>query len=429
MRFYLNGIGIAGRNGIPRVWWITTGTRSPRGSGLRSDLTGHQKTVLRGGAGLFYERLAGNEDVQPGPKHRSVLLISPPRPTCTSTIPRRAIPPDKQRLRRTFPANIWTVDPRYKIPTAAQWSLGIQHQLRQNAVLSVTYVGNSNYHQSQGRNINPLCENDTTPLGRLRQHLRLHRACVECQPLPALSGLGTIAPMEMAANSNYNSLQVALRVTAWKNLTFNSAYTWSHAFDIIDGEIFSNVSNPFNVRWDYGPAGFDRRQISVTSFIYQVSVLPERIQPGRQDAAGRMGTLRHRHLRVRNTRFRIGAGPDNLGLGGAPPTARTLSRPSRTRGPVISGSARRRSEAGPLQWGTSARNTVVSPGRNNWNMSLFKAFQFTERARFEFRAETYNTFNHTQFNGLSTGVTNTDFGQLNGAFAPRIFQLGAKLMF
>ena len=72
---------------------------------------------------------------------------------------------------------------------------------------------------------------------------------------------------------------------------------------------------------------------------------------------------------------------------------------------------------------------MVTPGRNNWNMALFKAFQFKENARFEFRAETFNTFNHTQFNGLSTGVTNTDFGQLNGTFAPRIFQLGAKLLF
>ena len=113
-------------------------------------------------------------------------------------------------------------------------------------------------------------------------------------------GWGAIALMEMWANSNYNSLQVALRVTAWKNLTLNSAYTWSHAFDIIDGEIFSNINNPFNARWDYGPAGFDRRHISVTSFIYQVPVLPELIQPGCQGGAGRMGTLRYRHLRVRH---------------------------------------------------------------------------------------------------------------------------------
>ncbi len=47
-----------------------------------------------------------------------------------------------------------TVAYDYQIPTAIQWSLGIQQQLRENAVLSVAYVGNANYHQSMGRNIN-----------------------------------------------------------------------------------------------------------------------------------------------------------------------------------------------------------------------------------------------------------------------------------
>jgi len=43
--------------------------------------------------------------------------------------------------------------------------------------------------------------------------------------------------------------------------------------------------------------------------------------------------------------------------------------------------------------------------------------------------ETFNTFNHTQFTNPSSGVTNTDFGQINGANAPRILQLGAKFLF
>ena len=72
---------------------------------------------------------------------------------------------------------------------------------------------------------------------------------------------------------------------------------------------------------------------------------------------------------------------------------------------------------------------MVTPGRNNWNMALFKAFQIKENARFEFRAETYNTFNHTQFTSLQTSVTSGNFGQLTGAQNPRTFQFGAKLSF
>ena len=128
-------------------------------------------------------------------------------------------------------------------------------------------------------------------------------------------GWGSIAPMVMGANSNYNSLQVSMRATAWKNLTLNTSYTWSHAFDIIDGEIFSNVSNPFNARWDYGPAGFDRRQIWLTSFIYQIPFFrnsanrAEKALLGGWEFSG-IYTLES------GTPFSIGGGPDNLGYGG-----------------------------------------------------------------------------------------------------------------
>ena len=60
---------------------------------------------------------------------------------------------------------------------------------------------------------------------------------------------------------------------------------------------------------------------------------------------------------------------------------------------------------------------------------MFKGFQVQENVRFEFRAETFNTFNHTQLNGLQTSVTSGNFGQLTGANSPRVFQFGAKLLF
>jgi hypothetical protein len=62
-------------------------------------------------------------------------------------------------------------------------------------------------------------------------------------------------------------------------------------------------------------------------------------------------------------------------------------------------------------------------------MAMFKAFQFHERGRFEFRVETFNTFNHTQFTGPSTSVTASNFGQISGTYNPRTFQFGGKLMF
>ncbi|HUA58996.1 MAG TPA: TonB-dependent receptor, partial [Verrucomicrobiae bacterium] len=64
--FYMNGIGIAGRNGIPKALvdnhWDTFAPRV----GFAFDLTGHQKTILRAGAGIFYERIGGNEEYNMG---------------------------------------------------------------------------------------------------------------------------------------------------------------------------------------------------------------------------------------------------------------------------------------------------------------------------------------------------------------------------
>ncbi|MEO8592612.1 MAG: TonB-dependent receptor [Candidatus Solibacter sp.] len=429
VRFYLNGIGIANRNGTPRGLvdnhWNTFAPRV----GFAYDLTGRQKTILRGGTGIFYERLAGNEMYNMGQNTVPFSYQSAPtnvyldKPNTQWTTGATAAAP-------YFPANINSIDSTYKIPTAVQWSLGIQQQLRDNAVMTVTYVGNSNFHQSQGRNINAIPEGDTTHrLGVCGSTCGYTGAALNANLYRPYQGWGTISPMEMAANSNYNSLQVTVRYTMWKNLSFNSSYTWSHALDIIDGEIFANVNNPFNTRWDYGSAGFDRRHILVSSFMYDIPLFRKssnkaaKMMLGGWELSG-IATFES------GTPTSIGAGPDVLGLGGATGNRANQTAPvtyAKTRTQWFSTSSFTKPNA--LQWGTAARNNVVTPGRNNWNIALYKAFQFTERARFEFRAETFNTFNHTQFNGLSTGVTNTDFGQLNGAFAPRIFQLGAKLMF
>jgi hypothetical protein len=43
--------------------------------------------------------------------------------------------------------------------------------------------------------------------------------------------------------------------------------------------------------------------------------------------------------------------------------------------------------------------------------------------------ETFNAFNHTQFTNPDTGVTDGSFGKISGTNEPRIFQLGAKLLF
>jgi hypothetical protein len=428
VKFYLNGIGIAGRNGIPQGLvdnhWNTFAPRV----GFAFDLTGRQKTILRAGVGIFYERIGGNEEYNMGQNNVPFAYQSAPtqvyfdNPAMSYTTGQAAAVP-------YFPAGVTTVAQQYKIPTSAQWSMGIQHELHENALLSVTYVGNSNYHQSEGRNINSLAQDDPHRLGVCGANCGYTGATLNANLYRPYQGWGAIAPMELSGNSNYNSLQIALRATVRKNLTLNSSYTWSHAFDIIDGEIFSNINNPFNARWDYGPAGFDRRQISITSFIYK---FPSLHDSGSQLSKAVLGgwELSGIALFETGTPTSIGPGPDNLGLGGTTGNRANVVAPITYPGTRFQWfSTSSFAKPGPLQWGTAARNDVVTPGRNNWNIAMFKGFQLKENLRFEFRAETFNTFNHTQLTGLQTSVTSGNFGQLTGANSPRVFQFGAKLLF
>jgi hypothetical protein len=82
-------------------------------------------------------------------------------------------------------------------------------------------------------------------------------------------------------------------------------------------------------------------------------------------------------------------------------------------------------------FGSAGKDSVVGPGLFNWNISLFKEFLITsaEGPRFQFRAESYNTFNHTEFNNIDTGFTDANFGQVTSTYDPRVLQFGAKFLF
>jgi hypothetical protein len=80
-------------------------------------------------------------------------------------------------------------------------------------------------------------------------------------------------------------------------------------------------------------------------------------------------------------------------------------------------------------WGNAGFNSLRGPGRDNWNLSLFKSFAFGESRRLELRAESFNVWNHTEFDAVSNGLGASNFGQVTSAFDPRVFQFGGKLYF
>ena len=93
------------------------------------------------------------------------------------------------------------------------------------------------------------------------------------------------------------------------------------------------------------------------------------------------------------------------------------------------------SQPAALTWGTALKSLVVGPGEDHWTASLYKMFRFTERANLQFRADAFNTWNHSTFNSLNTSVLtgnagspiNQFAGNLNNTGDPREFQFGATV--
>ena len=82
--------------------------------------------------------------------------------------------------------------------------------------------------------------------------------------------------------------------------------------------------------------------------------------------------------------------------------------------------------------GTAARRLFYGPGIQNFDVALSKSVSFGDTRSLQFRLETFNTFNHAQFFGpasVNGEITSGAFGQVVGANAPRLVQLGAKLVF
>ena len=85
---------------------------------------------------------------------------------------------------------------------------------------------------------------------------------------------------------------------------------------------------------------------------------------------------------------------------------------------------------GPNQgFGTSGRDAIPGPNRANFTTSLYKSFAMTEKARFEFRAESFNTFNHTEPNGVGNSLGNSNFGKVTSFYDPRALEFGGKFIF
>jgi hypothetical protein len=271
------------------------------------------------------------------------------------------------------------------------------------------------------------------------------------------AGFGSINLYENSGNSHYNSLQFSLNSRVHRDLTFQVAYTYSKAIDSAAGNASGSdllsLANPYDRSYGVGPAWFNRDNVFTANFVYDIPAFRHAASRSLRTGLGGWqlsGYITAESGMPLNAYLGGSAGYNGLpnwqgnGPGGNRPNINGAvaysQAPSACKGSSdstpcwFSTSAFSAPAAG--QWGNTPFDSLQGPGRHNWNMSLFKSFVLSEKrgSNIELRAEGFNIFNHTQFQGsnvggISTSFSASNFGHVTAAFDPRVFQLGLKAHF
>jgi len=252
-------------------------------------------------------------------------------------------------------------------------------------------------------------------------------------------GYGPITYFSNQFDSNYNSLQAKLQLRFRQRLYVSANYTWEHALS--DAARDNSVAqNSRDLRAEYGPTDYDRRDIFNASYIYQI--------PNYHDQLGFVGHLLEGweltgalYFSSGRPVFIRGLNPpvDPAGLGFFAPSGAAVARPDEIADPNqgaprtvkewFNTSAFANPPSDGLRPGNAPARALYGPGEIRWDAAILKNTRLSEGWDLEFRAEATNLLNHTNLDYVVSDFGSPQFGQVLTARDPRIATFGLKLNF
>ena len=414
------------------------------------------KLVIRGGVGLFYDRIAGDRFVH-GLEQGYPYSITLDYPGATNTYSNVSPYPTTPL---SFPArwyNIATLtgsaldqaflDPVIHTPLVRQYNFNVQYQFAPSWILEVGYVGSSGinevdtYHEynipglaSPSNPINGITTNTTQNVDARVQYLGYIA--------------GGLTGTAFDGKSNYNSLQVTVRKVFSHGFSMQAAYTWSKDLGDMNSEVANassgNSGDPTNLGQQYGPVYFNRPQRVSINYAYDLPFGTHQgalgLLLGGWNVSGVTTIQDGSPLTITDSTggsiFGVTTSRAQMCPGATYGTAATPGGVEARLNEYVNASAFCSADLPQIGNGTGYGNSgvgiLLGPGQFNFDTSLIKNTRFKERQNVQFRAEFFNLFNHPQFANPGNLAVSTPaaFGQITStSVSPRVVQLALKYSF